>query len=205
VNGAVVLAGGRSRRMGRDKASLDWYGVPLLVHACSVVREGVDGGPVVVVASAGQALPELPAWAAVAADARPGIGPMQGLLDGLRALPAGVDRVFLAACDAPLLRPAFVASLLARLEAEPEVEALIPFVRGHRHPLLAAYRASTAGRLEEAIIRGERRAGQIFRLRLVGEDELLHDERLARADPELVSVEDVDTVEAYEAALARGG
>ena len=59
--GAVVLAGGRSSRMGRPKALLDWHGRPAVAHAVEVVRDGVGGGPVCVVRAPGQELPPLDA------------------------------------------------------------------------------------------------------------------------------------------------
>jgi molybdopterin-guanine dinucleotide biosynthesis protein A len=57
---AIVLAGGRSRRMGRPKALLDWHGSTLVHRAAGLVAREVDG-PVVVVRAAGQPLPALPA------------------------------------------------------------------------------------------------------------------------------------------------
>lgn len=204
VTGGIVLAGGRSQRMGRDKASLDWHGVPLLAHVCTVVRRGIGGGPVVVVRAPGGALPVLPGWVRVTEDAETGIGPMQGLLDGVRALASDVETVFLASTDAPLLRPAYVEAILGILAADRTLDAAIPFVRGHRHPLLAAYRASALPRLERGLAQGQRRAGQIFdtTLRLVEEDALLAHDALRRQDPGLRSVEDADTPDRYEEARA---
>lgn len=202
MTAGIVLAGGRSERMGRDKASVDWHGVPLLHHVCAVVRRGTGDGPVVVVGAHGEAPREVPVWALVTEDAAPGLGPMQGLLAGLRALPAGIERVFLATADAPLLAPAYVEAVMGALAAEPALDALIPFVRGYRHPLLAAYRSGAADRLAERLAAGERRAGQIFdgRLRLEDGGELVRRAGLARQDPGLLSIEDVDTPERLEEA-----
>lgn len=200
----IVLAGGASARMGRDKAALDWHGAPLVAHVSAVVRRGIGGGPVVVVGAPGRALPPLPAWVATTADTATGVGPMQGLLDGLRGLPPGVDEVFLASTDAPLLRPALVETMIEALRSTPAVDAAIPFVRGHRHPLLAAYRASVLDLLAEGIALGQRRAGQILdgRLRLLAETELLASAALRRQDPALASVDDADTPERFAALLA---
>jgi molybdopterin-guanine dinucleotide biosynthesis protein A len=191
--------------MGRDKAGLDWHGAPLLAHVCAVVRRGTDGGPVIVVRSAGQELPALPRWVTVVADAEAGVGPMQGLLDGLRSLPVACELVFLAGVDAPLITAGFVRSTLGAFLGRPEIDAAIPFVRGYRHPLLAGYRTGIASRLAERLAQGDRRAGQIFdgRLRLVEADELLGHPQLLRDDPTLSSVEDVDTPERFATAVAR--
>jgi len=55
----VVLAGGRSSRMGAPKAALDWHGSTLLRRTVSVVARAVTG-PVLVVRAPGQPLPDLP-------------------------------------------------------------------------------------------------------------------------------------------------
>jgi molybdenum cofactor guanylyltransferase len=205
VTAGIVLAGGRSLRMGRDKAAVDWHGVPLLHHVCAVVRRGTGGGPVVVVGAHGEEPRDVPAWASVTCDAVAGVGPMQGLLAGLQALPADVERIFLATADVPLLCSGYVEAVIATLAAEPGLDALIPFVRRYRHPLLAAYRVSAAHRLAERLARGERRAGQIFdgRLRLADGSELLRCAGLARQDPGLLSVDDVDTPERLDEARRR--
>src|SRR5581483_12276350 len=82
---AIVVAGGRSVRMGRDKASLDWHGSTLLSRVSGILGRAVDG-PVVVVAAAGQQLPALPPATEVVVDAFPDRGPLQGLHAGLAAV-----------------------------------------------------------------------------------------------------------------------
>lgn len=203
MTAGIVLAGGLSLRMGRDKAGLDWHGVPLLAHVCAVVRRAT-GGPVVVVGAPGRPLPLLPPWVMTTVDAETGVGPMQGLLDGLRALGDTAEAVFLAGTDAPLLRPALVEAVLAELAHGAAADAAIPFVRGHRHPLLAAYRTSVRPLLEAGIAAGGRRAGQILhgRLRLVSEVELLAHAAVVRQDPGLRSVDDADTPDRLAAARA---
>jgi molybdopterin-guanine dinucleotide biosynthesis protein A len=93
--GGVVLAGGRSTRMGRPKALLDWRGVPLVVHVARAVAEAT-GGPVVVVGAADQQLPE---GLTVVRDPEPDRGPLMGLATGLAALEA--ERAFVCATDQP--------------------------------------------------------------------------------------------------------
>ena len=73
----VVLAGGRSSRMGSPKAALDWHGSTLLRRTVSVVARAVTG-PVLVVRAPGQQLPDLPPEVEVAADPREGLGPVAG-------------------------------------------------------------------------------------------------------------------------------
>ena len=130
--GGIVLAGGRSRRMGTAKATLDWRGTPLVAHVAGCVADAT-GGPVVIVAATGQALPPLE-WPVVE-DPRPGLGPLQGLAAGLAALDA--DVAFACATDQPHAADVLPA-LLAALQPGDDVVAY----RGQ--PLGALYRTALA-------------------------------------------------------------
>lgn len=132
--GGIVLAGGRSRRMGTAKAHLDWHGTPLLRHVAGRVAEAT-GGPVVIVAAAGQALPPLD-WPVVE-DPRPGLGPLQGLAAGLAALGADADVAFACATDQPHAADV-LPTLLAALRPRDDAAAY----RGQ--PLGALYRTALA-------------------------------------------------------------
>src|SRR3989442_12672846 len=81
----VVLAGGRSSRMGTPKAALEWHGSTLLRRTAGIISRVTDG-PVVVVRAPGQALPALPPQIEVVDDPREGLGPVQGLAARLAAL-----------------------------------------------------------------------------------------------------------------------
>src|SRR5687768_9948896 len=129
--GAVVLAGGRSSRMGRSKADLEWRGSTLLAHVVAVVTDGT-GGPVVVVRAPGQQLPPLPAGVDVVEDEVEGRGPLQGLAAGLTAMEARADVAFVCATDLPFLHPAYVRRVLAGLG---EADVALPVVGGFRQPL----------------------------------------------------------------------
>src|SRR5690349_10824763 len=143
----IVLAGGRSSRMGRPKAWLDWHGIPLLRRVCGIVARGT-AGPVVVVRAPGQELPELPSAVRVVEDAAEGRGPLQGLLAGLEAVEDEV--AFVAATDVPFLHPRFVAAV-CRAAARDGVDAAVPQLAGHRQPLLAAYRTALTPLVAELV------------------------------------------------------
>lgn len=157
--GAIVLAGGRSQRMGRDKGRLVIGGQTLLARV--VARIGQRCSPVVVCAAPGQALPELPPAVLRVDDPDPDAGPLVGVRGGLGALIGrGLDRAFVAGCDAPGLTAAHVAWMLDALgEATPETIAVVPVdPSGRRHPLAAAVRcrpalaradATASGRLQD--------------------------------------------------------
>ena len=194
----IVLVGGRSSRMGRSKAWLDWGGVPLLNHVVGVVRVAVEG-PVVVVGAPGQELP--PVDAEVVADPVEGCGPLQGIATGLAALQGRAEVAFVASVDLPLLHPAYVRRVLALLGAH---EVLLPVVHGHHQPLAAAYRTSLAPVVVGLLGAGRSRPPDLFAtvdVHRAGAAELLADPTLAQADPELRSLVNVNTPEEYAAAV----
>lgn len=200
--GAVVLAGGRSSRMGRSKADLEWHGSTLLQHVVGRVRDGT-GGPVVVVRAPGQTLPELPADVEVVEDEVAGRGPLQGLAGGLTALAGRTDVAFVCATDLPFLHPAYVRRVLAGLG---DAEIALPVVGGFGQPLAAAYRTALAQRVRELLAAGSTRPADLLAtcaVAVLDEAFLLADDELRAADPQLDSVVGVNDLEEYDLARAR--
>ena len=110
--GAIVLAGGRSSRFGRDKLAEPIDGRPLLHHAIAAVQS--VAGDVVVVVAPGQD-PALPEGVRLVHDAAAFEGPLAGLAAGLEALDPDIDRVVVVAGDMPTLEPAVLKRLVAML------------------------------------------------------------------------------------------
>ncbi|WP_090773983.1 molybdenum cofactor guanylyltransferase [Nonomuraea maritima] len=199
----VVLAGGRSSRMGRPKAWLEWHGSTLLYRAAALLARTVDG-PVVVVAAPGQELPPLPAGVSVAEDPVEGLGPMQGLAVGLAAVADRAETAFVCSTDMPFLHPAFVRRVLRGLA--PGVDVALPVARGFRQPLAAGYRTSLAGLVTRLLAEGDLRPGMLYKhceVVQLSDDDLLADTQLARHDPELESVVNVNSPDDYAAARDR--
>jgi molybdenum cofactor guanylyltransferase len=200
----VVLAGGRSTRMGTAKADLEWHGSTLLHRVCGLIDRVVDG-PVVVVRAPGQELPPLPAGVELSEDAREGRGPLQGLAAGLSALEGRAQAAYVSSTDVPLLHPAFVRRVLAAVARE-DVDVALPVAQGFRHPLAAAYRTDLLSDVEELIEADRMRPAFLFercRVRELSEDELLGDRALAQADPNLLSLLNVNDPQEYERARSR--
>jgi len=202
----VVLAGGRSSRMGRPKAALEWHGSTLL-HRTTALLARTVGGPVLVVAAPDQDLPELPPRIEVVADPVEGLGPMRGLATGLAALGERSPAAFVCSTDLPFLHPALIRRVL-RGFADPEgdtVDVVLPVARGYRQPLAAGYRTALAGLVERLLGEGDLRPGMLFRhcrVAQLDEGALLTDD-LARHDPGLDSLVNVNEPDDYAAALAR--
>jgi molybdopterin-guanine dinucleotide biosynthesis protein A len=206
VAAAVVLAGGRSSRMGSDKAALPWHGSTLLRHVCGLVARGVDG-PVLVVRAPAQELPLLPKGVEVLDDPTEGLGPLQGIAVGLAALEDRADVAFVCATDVPFLHPAFVGRVVrACAAADPAVDVALPIAHGHAQPLAAAYRSALAPLAAKLVAADRLRPAFLFDecdvLRL-DEDDLLEDADLQAADPQLDSVVNLNGPDDYAEALAR--
>jgi molybdopterin-guanine dinucleotide biosynthesis protein A len=122
---AIVLAGGASTRMGRDKAFVDVAGETLAARTARVVGEVCD--VVFVVGAPGRPLPLLPAGVVVAFDDARFGGPLAGVAAGLSALPSTASsHLLLVGVDFPRLR---AEPLRALLELAPEDRA-VALVRG---------------------------------------------------------------------------
>jgi len=200
----IVLVGGRSSRMGTPKAALEWHGSTLLYRTAALLARTLSG-PVVVVAAPDQPLPRLPIDVQVAHDPVEGRGPLQGIAVGLAAVTGRAPVAFVASTDLPFLHPAFVLRVLRTLDCR-DVDVALPVALGHRQPLAAGYRTDLAGPTAELLAGGGTRPGQLFercRVRALDEAALLADADLARLDPDLDSVQNVNEPAAYAAARTR--
>lgn len=140
----LVLAGGGSRRMGRDKATLLVDGERLVDRA--VDRLSTVCARVVVAPGArhlaGLAVEQVP-------DTDPGRGPLGGLVAGLEV--ARTPLVAVLAVDMPNADPAVLSALARCWRGE---GALIPIVEGRPQPLHAVWSASSAAALRERLTHG---------------------------------------------------
>lgn len=106
----LVLAGGRSARMGSDKAALDYHGRPQAAHACGLLAPFC--ARVFVSCRADQACDPALAGLPQLHDAQEGLGPLGGILTAFAAHPQAAWLV--VACDLPHLDAATLAHLVAR-------------------------------------------------------------------------------------------
>ena len=143
---AVILSGGRSSRMGRDKAGLPLGGETFLDRLTTGLTPLFDR--VYVSVDRPGRYPgrrELP-------DLRPGQGPLAGLEAAFRSTEA--EAVFLAAVDLPFAAPALAAKVLER--AGEEDACVIRRRDGKAEPLFALYRRSCLGPLTDCLDQGRR-------------------------------------------------
>ena len=188
--------------MGAPKADLDWHGAPLLTRAVAVLGRAV-AGPVVVVRADGQPLPLLPPGTEVSDDPVPGLGPLPAIGVGLGAVADRAEAAVVVSTDLPLLHPAFVARVLDLLRGH---DVALPVAHGHHQPLAAAYRTGLSGTIAELTAAGQGRPPSLFArvdVHRIPEESLHSDPVLARLDPRLDSLTNVNTPDEYTAALAR--
>ena len=200
----IVLAGGRSSRMGTPKAALEWHGSTLLRRTVGIIARATDG-PVVVVRAPGQELPALPPETDVVDDPQEGLGPVQGLAAGLAALTGRAEVAFVSSTDMPFLHPAFVRRVLRAVQEE-GADVGLPVARGYPQPLAASYSVALAP-VAAKLVAGERlRPAFLFEeceVERLDETALRADPVLAALDPGLDSVVNVNEPGDYQAARAR--
>jgi len=183
---AVVLAGGRSSRFGRDKLAEPLDDGTVLTRAIRAVE--AVASDVVVVAGPDSTF-ELPSGTRLARDAEPGGGPLVGVLAGLEA--AAYERVLIVGGDMPWLVPGVLAALLAALEPDHEAAALksdgrvqqLPLAV-RRGPALSAARVLTAA--------GGRRLGALVEVLDTG---VVPELAWRPLDPDAATLRDVDVPE----------
>lgn len=151
---AVILAGGQSRRMGRNKSLLPLHGRPMIAHIADQLRPAFDEVLVSTNDAALYAFLGLP----IVADEAPGEGPLMGILSSLEA--ARHDLLFVTGCDIPEMNLAFVRDMLP-LTAEHDIVVPVD-ASGRLEPLFAFYRKSVVPRAREILAAGGRRVTDLF-------------------------------------------
>ena len=188
---AVVLAGGRSSRMGQAKALLPFDGEPLIHHLVKSLAELFE--EIVVVAATDQPMPTLPAT--VVRDEVAHQGPVGGLCYGLSAITRAA--AFVTSCDAVFLNSRLIAHLVALLAGH---DVVVPHWEGRAQPLHAVYRRSVLPLLQRQLANGELRPVYLFdkvRTRRVEEAEI------RQLDPDGWSFFNMNTPDEYARALDR--
>ncbi|HZU69809.1 MAG TPA: molybdenum cofactor guanylyltransferase [Ktedonobacteraceae bacterium] len=187
ISSGIILAGGYSRRMGKNKALLPHPGsqsitfveylASTLATVCPevliVARHGTD--------ASGYNLP----GARLVFDLEPDLGPLMGLYSGLSA--TTMSRALVVAVDMPFVQPALLSYLLSL----PLTGAmLVPMVNDVPQVLLAIYPRSILPFIEERLRQGRRDPRSLLEVAPV---QYIPEERLRQVDPELRSFINVNT------------
>ena len=185
-----VLAGGKSRRMGQDKALLPFGGRPLALRAAELVRQ-VCGDATLVGGARKYAAFGFPAIE----DAFPDRGPLGGIHAALQHSDARFTLI--VGCDMPYLTPDFLEFLL-RVAQETEADAVVPESEAFGYePLCAVYARSCLAPIERGLQENRCKISQVFgqlRLRRIPPAEW------KPYDPDGRLFQNLNTLEDYERA-----
>lgn len=197
MTGGIVLAGGKSTRMGTSKALLPFGPETMLQRVVRIL--GTVVSPIVVVAAPAQELlPPLADDVIRTQDEREGRGPLEGIRAGLKALPDTVDAAYITSCDVPLLVPGFVTEMLDLARGH---DIAVMEIDGFPHPLSAVYRRDVLPHVEDLLAHDRLRPFFLFErvdTRRVQPAEIT-------ADPDLRTLRNLNTRADYEKALADAG
>ncbi len=164
---AFVLAGGKSTRMGTDKAFVDYGGRSLLARALEVARSVTS--EVRIVGSREKFAP----FAPVVEDIFRDCGPLGGIHAALRVSPTDLN--LMLAVDTPFVSVEFLKYLIQQARTSPDATAVIPRSNGHWQPLCALYRRDFADAAERALLAGRNRIDLLYpeiQVRVIEDEEL---------------------------------
>jgi molybdopterin-guanine dinucleotide biosynthesis protein A len=199
-HGAIILCGGKSARMGRDKAMLPFgAGEVMLQRVVRLVGDAVPVSRLVCVAAPGQELPPLPTAVEIVFDPIPHRGPLAGLSAGMATLEQAADVAFVTGCDTPLLKPAFIERTFNLLG---DCEIAVPHDAGHWHPLAGVYRTGILPRINALLAAGER---SLLTLLETCHTRCVTIEELGDVDPELTSLATCNAPHEYRSAVRESG
>jgi molybdopterin-guanine dinucleotide biosynthesis protein A len=151
---AFILAGGKSTRMGADKAFVQFDGRTLLSRALEVARSLTSN--VHIVGDRARFAP----FAPVLEDVFPGCGPLGGIHAALRASQTDLNVVL--AVDIPFVSLALLQLLVTRANNSPSSTVTVPRANGGLQPLCAAYRRNFADAAERALRAGHYKIDSLF-------------------------------------------
>ena len=190
----IVLAGGMSRRLGRNKALEPVAGEPLLRRVIARLSQIADEIVVVVADEAqGSRLP-LPESVKLAVDVYPGRGSLGGIFTGLSV--ADWDWGIVVACDMPFLNLELLQHMLSLRIG---YDAVVPMLEGRPEPTHAAYSKACLPYIELRLKADDLKIARFFdevRVKYVSQNQV------EQKDPGHLSFMNVNTQEDLEQALA---
>jgi molybdenum cofactor guanylyltransferase len=149
----IILAGGKSSRMGTNKALLEIGGVPTIIRISEELKKTVDELLIVTNSFEEFAFMQLP----MVEDRWKGMGPLAGIEAGLRV--SHTEKNLIVACDMPFISAKIGSVLLGYLD---EYQAAVPDMNGRLQPLFAAYRKEVKGLAADSLMKNELRIQQFL-------------------------------------------
>ncbi len=189
----VVLAGGKSRRMGENKSLISFQGKTLIEHATDVLSQIF---PKVIIVCDAQSYTEnrfarLPF--PVFCDQREDLGPIAGIETALKSLPG--EGIFVVAADMPFLKDTVIKAMRLHITG---YDLVLPKLEGRLHPLHAFYAPQCLKPITRAI------DSQQLALHPLSKELHTHffsEECFRKYDPTLKSVFNINTPETLAEAI----
>ncbi len=182
---AVILAGGMSRRLGRNKAVEPFQGEPMVRRVIHRMREVASN--IIVVANDEERVAELdlPGNVTPVIDEYPGKGSLGGIYTGLHAAPT--EWAIFCACDMPFPSPRLYRALLSNRDTN---DAVVPVVDGRPEPIHAAYSRLCLEPIRNKLTENQLKISGFF------DDVTVHyftEDRVRAIDPDLLSFFNINT------------
>ena len=191
----VILAGGQSRRLGRDKAVEPFAGEPLIRRVIRRASEAVVTQRVVVVVADPARAAALPLDDShrTAVDVFPDCGSLGGIYTGLNA--SSTEWALVTACDMPFLSAPLLADMAGLRDG---VDAVVPVVDGRPEPTHALYSRRCLPAIESRLRAGQLKISGFFddvAVRYLPENDV------RRFDPDLLSFFNINRPEDLSRAM----
>ncbi len=153
---AIVLAGGKSSRMGDDKSLLPVKGKPLIQHIISQL----SGYFTEIIIGANNAELYSDTKLRVIPDELPNQGPLMGIYSCLKASSTEIN--FVTACDIPQININLIQQML---DLVANCQIVMPVSNSNRYePLFAVYKKSVAASIAELLGKGNRKVTDLLRV-----------------------------------------
>ncbi len=202
--GAVILAGGFSKRFGAPKAQALWNGRTMIECVVDSLNGLLSTLPVIVSReeqSNGSALRDY--GAVVHDNCRYPAGPLRGIVAGLAA--CGAEYAFVLSCDSPCVQPELLIALHRRAGSMEKSVAVVPRWQGRDQVLTALYRCSAGPLLEQALAAGESspsRALQSLGYNILPENECLAADRQGLSFININTTQDLEMLHRNQAPIS---
>ncbi|MBW2204007.1 MAG: molybdenum cofactor guanylyltransferase [Deltaproteobacteria bacterium] len=179
----VVLAGGMSSRYGKNKALVEFHGIPLIERVLGVMRPIFRHVIIITNTPDEYSHLKLPMYQ----DIIKGLGPLGGIFTGLQVIP---NSGFFVACDMPFLNQGLIRHMV---EVRADFDLVVPRISGYMEALHSLYGKGCERKIEGLINSGIYQVFQFFdevSIRYVEEDEV------RMFDPDLKSFFNINSPEA---------
>lgn len=159
---SIILAGGKSSRLGRSKPLQIIGGRSLIQWVIDVLA--IFSTEIIIATAQGEAIPcSSPVTVKTVGDIYPGKGPLGGIHSGLVA--SSSSRAIVVGCDTPFLS---VGLLQYMIQTAPGLDIVVPRIKDEVEPLCAVYSKGCVAPIEELLKQDELKIIELFRMVKVG-------------------------------------